>query len=176
MPNTFSLIASSTVGAGQTAAAITFSSIPQTYTDLVLKVSLRETSSAFAQNHKIIINGSTSGYSDKLVLGNGASTLSAQNSGAAGAFASFQYSTAAGATADTFANGEFYFTNYTGSQNKSVSYDGVTENNATSAIGALTAVLWSNSAAITSLSVASEDPTKVFVAYSSAYLYGIVKS
>jgi len=40
MPNTMTLIASSTVGAGGS-TAITFSSIPSTYTDLVIKHSLR---------------------------------------------------------------------------------------------------------------------------------------
>ena len=40
MPNTFTLIASSTVGAGG-ASSIDFTSIPSTYTDLVIKASLR---------------------------------------------------------------------------------------------------------------------------------------
>jgi hypothetical protein len=42
MANTFTLIASSTVGSGG-AASIDFTSISSTYTDLVVKLSLRNT-------------------------------------------------------------------------------------------------------------------------------------
>ncbi len=75
---------------------------------------------------------------------------------------------------NTFANGEIYIPNYTASVNKSVSIDSVTENNATSAIAALDAGLWANTAAITSINLNGNNGN--FVQYSTAYLYGIVKS
>ena len=78
-------------------------------------------------------------------------------------------------TANTFANGEFYIPNYAGSTNKSVSADGVTENNATAARATLTAGLWSNTAAInqiTLLPIAGG----TFAQYSTATLYGISNS
>ncbi len=170
MPNTFTLIASSTVGSGGT-ANITFSSIPQTYTDLLIKYSLRNGLASAFDNVQLTFNSSTSGYSDRLLYGNGSSALSANRSGSE---MQYLYQDAANATANTFANGEIYIPNYTGSTNKSVSIDSVTENNATSAIAALDAGLWANTAAITSINLNGNNGN--FVQYSTVYLYGIIKS
>jgi len=175
MANTYELISAITVGSGG-ASSLTFSSIPSTYTDLVLKCSLREDTANYAQNLKIVINGSTSTiYSDVLVYGNGSATAySAKQTNEAAA--SYQYSVGATATASIFGNGEFYFTNYTLSQPKSYSYDGITENNATNCQLALNGGVWNNTAAITSLQLISEAAGKTFYQHSTAYLYGIKKS
>lgn len=170
MPNTYTLIASSTVGSGGT-ANITFSSIPQTYTDLVIKYSLRNGLASTFDNVQLTFNSSTSGYSDRLVYGNGSSALSANRSGSE---MQYLYQDAANATANTFANGEIYIPNYTASINKSVSIDSVTENSATSAIAALDAGLWANTAAITSINLNGNNGN--FVQHSTVYLYGIIKS
>ena len=55
-----------------------------------------------------------------------------------------------------------------------MSADGVMENNATEAYQNLVAGLWSNTSAITSLTLAKS--TGNFVQYSSASLYGIKNS
>ena len=68
MPNTFTLIASSTVGAGG-ASSIDFTSIPSTYTDLCLKVSARSTATDTNVNMYVKFNGSTSGYSGRQKIG-----------------------------------------------------------------------------------------------------------
>jgi hypothetical protein len=61
-------------------------------------------------------------------------------------------------TANTFANVEVYIPNYTSTNQKSVSADAVSEQNATTAYMALTAQLWSNlTTAITSISVAGSN-------------------
>lgn len=172
MANTFELIASSTV-TGATAASIDFTSIPSTYTDLVVNFSTRDNGGGTFNNIQITFNGSTSGYSDRLLYGTGSSALSAANT--SGSSILLTYSTQAGATASTFSNGNLYIPNYKGSQNKSVSIDDVTENNATSAIAALTAGLWSNSAAINRVTL-TPNGGQSFVQYSSAYLYGIKNS
>lgn len=169
---TYTLISSVTVGAGG-ASSITFSSIPATYTDLVVKFSLRDDTSFYAQNVKIVINSSSSGYSERAVYGTGSSATSANQSLT---YNSLQYMPSATATASTFGNGEFYIPNYAGSNNKSYSVDSITENNATSAIAALTAGLWANSAAITSITLSAEVAGKTLQQYSTAYLYGISKS
>jgi hypothetical protein len=174
MPNTFTLISSATVGSGG-AATISFSSIPSTYTDLLLKLSVRDTSTGPGnfQNMQLTFNGSSaSNYYDRLLYGNGSSALSA-SLGPTAKINTF-YSTSAGATANTFANTDIYIPNYAGTTNKSVSIDGVTETNGNPAIAYLDAALWSNTAAITSLSIALDSGN--FVQYSTAYLYGIVKS
>ena len=86
----------------------------------------------------------------------------------------FAFVPGASATASTFGNVEYYIPNYAGSNNKSVSVDHVTENNATAAIAALTAGLWSDSAAITSVKITPGSGT--FAQHSSATLYGIKNS
>ena len=177
MANTYTLIASSTVGSGGS-ATIDFTSIPATYTDLLLKFSLRTSGTGDAfENVKLQFNGSGgTAYSDRLIYGNSTSALSASNSSQANTF--FQYSDAAGSTANTFSNGEIYVPNYAGSTNKSVSVDSVTENNSAStnfAIMALAAELWSNTAAINRITLTPNVAT-LFAQYSTAYLYGISNS
>jgi len=79
---------------------------------------------------------------------------------------------AAAATANTFSNNELYIPNYAGSTNKSVSFDSVQENNGTTANAVLFAGLWSNTAAINRVTLASSGSNK-FVQHSTAYLYGV---
>ena len=76
-----------------------------------------------------------------------------------------------GYTTNTFATVEYYISNYTGSNNKSINLDAVTENNATAASAILQTVLWSNSAALTSISMNCN--TGNFVSGSTFYLYGV---
>ena len=165
MANTFELISSVTVGAGG-AASIDFTSIPATYTDLVLELSGRSTASGTYNGVALTLNGSTSGFSGKELYGTG----SAAGAGNPGTANNIGYVDGSSATASTFANCSWYIPNYAGSNYKSMSGDGVVENNATSALAWLTATLWSNSAAITSISIAT---TTAFAQYSTAYLYGV---
>ena len=71
MPTTFTQIGSAQVVGSGGAATIDFTSIPSTYTDLVLKVSLRSSASGEYINNRITFNGSTSGYTSKLLYGLG---------------------------------------------------------------------------------------------------------
>ena len=170
MANTFELIASSTVGSGG-ASSIDFTSIPSTYTDLCLVTSLR-TSGTSVGNAYGTFNGSTSGYSNRVLQGTGSGVSSF--SGLSTAFYAGIFNTGT-QTSNTFASTQIYIPNYAGSNNKSISTDNVTENNATEAYARLIASLWSNSAAITSISLFPESsvPYGTFVQYSTAYLYGV---
>ena len=166
MANTFELIASSTVGAGG-ATTIDFTSIPQTYTDLCLKLSARvNQSSSYGIDVYLLPNGSSSSLTAKRLYGDGSAAGSDSLTQIRG------IATSTAQTANTFANTEFYIPNYTGSTYKSVSVDGVAENNATNAFELLVAGLWSNTAAITSLTL-SVPSTFAFQQYSTAYLYGV---
>ena len=121
MPNTFELIASSTVGSGG-ASTITFSSIASTWTDLCLKVSLRDTNNSVTENVKINFNGvGGTSYSERLLYGSGSAAQSYNQSGVG--YAYYQYSTAALATSSTFGSAEFYIPNAASSNNKSFSVD-----------------------------------------------------
>ena len=169
MPANYVLLEKITVGAAG-ASSVTFSSIPQTgYTDLVLKFSTRSTTTSGASYNYISLqpNGSTTSLNFKFLYGLGSSAASeSDNSIALGG-----YSSDSSTTSNTFSNGEIYIPNYAGSNYKSFSSDSVTENNSTSAMAALAASLWSNTAAITSLTLTQA--TGNFAQYSTFYLYGV---
>jgi len=167
MPNTFSLIASSTAGAGGS-ASFDFTSIPSTYTDLVVKLSARNTGANTWINLKF--NNSDTNWTMRYFQGSG----SAVSSGNDPANTYSVQSTMSTDTANTFGNAELYIPNYTSSNNKSLSIDHVTENNATTAYSSLTSLLWSNTSVINRITLTPNSGS--FAQYSTAYLYGIIKS
>ena len=69
----YNLIATTTVGSGG-ASSIAFTSIPQTYTDLLVVCSGRTDGSGNGIN--ISFNGNTSDYSNKTLQGNGSAASS----------------------------------------------------------------------------------------------------
>ena len=166
MPNTFTKIASNTVGSGGV-ATVTFSSIPATYTDLLVKVSARTNRTEIDDLLDIRPNGSTSNRTFRFVRGDGSVATSDVINRA--------YINSASSTATSFSNTEIYFPNYSGATNKSISIDSVLENNATEAYAALQAMLWSDVTAISSLVFAPLIGTS-FNQYSTFYLYGIKSS
>ena len=169
MANTYVAIATVTVGSGG-ASSIDFTSIPQTYTDLKITLSTRSDVSGQNDYPRISFNGSAANQTLRAVQGNGSATASYTDT--------LIYSVGAGdtVTANTFGNSEFYIPSYTASVNKSVSSDGVNENNATGAIASLFAGLWSQTAAITSISIIPYHSGAKFKQYSTFTLYGIKNS
>jgi hypothetical protein len=150
------------------ASTITFSSIPQGYTDLKVVVSARTTRTSNSQDWvKISFNGVTTNLSERTLYGDGSTTGSYTDTLVYGG------TTSDAATANTFGSTEFYIPNYAGNTNKSISVDGVSENNATLVTTTLTAGLWSSTAAITSITLAPYTGPN-FVANTTATLYGIL--
>ena len=170
MPTTYEAIATVTVGSGG-AASIDFTSIPQTYTDLLLKLSARSTHSSI-DPCRVTFNSSSSGYSYRSIFADGSSVAS--YSGSSQSWLEVQYIPGTAQTASTFNNAEIYIPNYAGSSNKSASLDAVQENNATTAYIVPMAWLWSNTSAITSITLALSNGN--FAQYSTATLYGIKNS
>ena len=165
MANTFDKIQTVTVGSGG-AATIDFTSIPQTYTDLKILVSLR--ASVAGANSWVKFNSISTGYTGKQLYGyatgNGSSTLT---NNAIGPLAN-----ESGFTASIFSNCEMYIPNYTLAIYKAYVMNSVTENNATTAYVNLMGGTWANTAAITNISIVQNDGAN-FVQYSTATLYGI---
>ena len=162
------MIPISTVTLGSAASSVLFSGIPQTYTDLMLKASSR--TNATNTVIQLRFNGSTSGYTAKYLRGSGA----AANSYTESTFGNTAiYGTYMTADASLFINQEFYIPNYTSSNNKSVSGEGVDERNSATAYSMLTSGLWSNTAPITSITLLDEGSN--FQQYSTFTLYGIRK-
>jgi hypothetical protein len=151
-----------TVGSGG-ATSITFNNIPQTFTDLKVLISSRELSTSnFTLEFQF--NGSGLNRTLRFIQGNGTTTSSTSIS-------TFSFITNGNtSTANTFGNAEIYIPNYTGSAFKSFIIDSVSENNATLSFQRLTAGLWSNTAAITSITFGSG-----IAENSTVTLYGITK-
>ena len=149
---------------GSNQASITFSSIPATFTDLVLVYSLR---SANRNDFGVRFNGSTANFSNRFLQGNGSSASSGTGYGNfLGVMVSSSW------TASTFGSGQLYIPNYAGSSAKSWSVDAVSENNATESYQLIIAGLWNQTAAITSLEIYQQQGDNI-ASGSSATLYGI---
>jgi hypothetical protein len=167
-------ISTVTVGSGG-ASSIDFTGIPQTYTDLMVKLSARTAYNNIAGSISAYVrfNGDAgSNYSGRRLIGTGSSAIS-DNSSTTSFINTFLNITAY--TSNTFGNAEYYIPNYTSSNNKSISVDGVTEHNATLSYAAMVAGLWSNTSPISSISIFPEPSTGNFVQYTTATLYGIRK-
>jgi hypothetical protein len=172
MSYTYSKIATYTVGSGGV-ASISFLNIPQNYTDLHLITSLRSNRATVVYDTGIIRFNSDSGnnyVASRRLYGDGSSAFSdapaITNSGL------FEMPTASGATASTFGNMQIYIPNYTSSNYKSYSNDGVSENNATTSFTTLIAGLWNSTSAITSITITPFAGT-LWNQYSTAHLYGV---
>jgi hypothetical protein len=176
MANTYVKIATATVGVGG-AVSMDFTSIPATYTDLVLKISARTNRvGQLVDSLKLTFNGATTSFSNR-GLGadtNAGTTFSFSNGGSASIEDSI-FTAASNATANTFGSGDIYIPNYASSNNKSTSGDSASENNATQSYLLVTGGLWSNSAAITSIKLAPLGGTLINQ-HSTATLYGIKNS
>lgn len=174
MPLTYTLIASNTLSSA--ASSVTFSAIPGTYTDLVIKLSARSDFASLVDTIGIRFNSTTTNYSDTNIntnssSGSGGSTRST-NATYINGFRAIVGSTA---TSSTFSNAEFYIPSYTASQAKPISEFNVSENNDATAYIQVVAGLWNNTAAITSIVLNSINSAN-FVTGSSFWLYGIKSS
>jgi hypothetical protein len=162
-------ISTITVGSGGV-STIDFINIPQTYTDLVVKISARKTSTG-GSNLQMQFNGSTSGYAQKVLLGNGSTVASYNDTSEIG----FMYVTISSDTSNTFSSTDIHIPNYTGSNQKALSIDNVVENNATAANAATTTAVWTSTAPINRIYFQIANGGGVFAQYSTATLYGIRK-
>jgi hypothetical protein len=150
-------------------AIIDFTSISSSYTDLVILGSLRsETNDDFIDMR---FNNSSSSFTSKFVLGNGATASTNTRAD--------QYQSATTVpnnwTGSTFGNFQIYIPNYAGSTNKSFSIDTVTEQNSTTAYSEIIAGLWSNTDAINQITFRIGASSGDAAQYSSITLYGITK-
>jgi hypothetical protein len=164
---TYTLISSITVGA-TAVASVEFTSIPATYTDLVVLLSGRSDTIRAADGGYAMIsfNGSTANLSSVYLYNYNGSLFSGTGVSILGWNVPSDY------TANTFTNNIWYIPNYASSNFKSISDDTVTENVSTNILSGLTAGLWSSTSAITSVKISNEAAAK-FVQYTTAYLYGI---
>ena len=160
----------STVTLASPASSISFTGIPQTATDLLLVISLRNDTSNTG-SFVITFNNNSSNLSARTLFGNGSSVSSLSRTDLLVLGGTNDPSH----TANTFSNQSVYIPNYSGATAKSVSIDSVRENNATLGTQNIIAGLWNDTAAITSIQIANFSVAN-FVVGSTASLYTITKA
>lgn len=176
---TYTLIASNTLTS--TAASVTFSDIPQTFTDLVLRVSARNNDTqTWGHLHLRFNSDTTSNYSYTYLAGNGSTTASATsgNNVSTRAYYAVDGNTA---TSNTFGSVEVYIPNYNSTSAKPIGTFGVNETNSSTAGDAniaATAALYRGGSGISSITLgaSSNFSTVSFLSGSSFFLYGVKNS
>ena len=171
MANTYTLIASNTLGAS--AASVTFSSIPSTYTDLVLRVSARSTSTDRVIAIEYNADASSIYSTTLLAVPNNTTPTSANYSN--NTFGRNYYQNESANTASTFGSMEIYIPNYTSTTSKPTSTVGFQETNASTTYMGVNAGLYRNTSAISTIKLTSYSAGN-FDTNSSFYLYGIKNS
>lgn len=173
MATTYTAIATVTVGGGG-ASSIAFTSIPQIYTDLLVKLSPKSTrTDAPYEGIELSINSNTTdaSYWRQVLMNNENTTVAAQS-----ADRYVGWTTTNGGTASVFGLFELYFPNYRLAETKAYMSDFTSENNAAAVTALGFFVNYFNStAAITSMSFNFVGGNN-FAQYSTATLYGIKNS
>lgn len=178
---TYTLLASNVLTT--TAASVTFSNIPDTYTDLVLRTSTRNSAATNTTDQRITFNGvGGTSYSTTQISGFGGGASSSRYSNQP--YAQFQnLGDISTSTPNTFDNQEIYIPSYTVAQEKSISWSAASENNAAGFMGSGTpgganvgasANYFRNTSAISSIAIIN--PSSSFASGSSFFLYGIKNS
>jgi hypothetical protein len=169
MPSTYTLISSNVLASS--AASVTFSAIPSTYTDLVLRANVRSDLGDYADYVTLAINALGANADSQRTLYNSDGTV-ASGSGMVTPI------TGNTATSNTFSNTEYYFSMYSNSSTKKpFSIFSNAENNSSTQYFApmVAASLTSSTAAITALTFRPAFGSNL-VSGSSFYLYGIKNS
>lgn len=169
MAYTYSKIATYTVGSGGV-ASIDFLNIPQTYTDLVLKMSSKTTGTgAQYDNGYIQINGMTSSSYNTIRFQGSGSAVFSDIGASAGLY--FRTSGSGGSNTYSFGNSDIYISSYSSEKYKSMQGSSVHEWNATEAYAEFQDGLALNTSPIKSIKILPNNG--VWAQYSSFHLYGI---
>lgn len=168
MPATYEPIASQTLGSDS--ASVIFSTIPGTYTDLIVLAHTRLTGSFTATSYGIRFNSDTgSNYSSTQLLGTGSVAQSQRESSATYAYVST--STAATGTANVFTPVTIHIMSYA---NTSVFKTVLAASDAENARVVRTVGLWRSTNAITSVTLVPVSAAQGdFKSGSTFSLYGI---
>jgi hypothetical protein len=174
MPVTYEKIADYTVPAGgQT--TFSFTSIPNTYTDLLIKISARKVESGGGTNLQMRFNSATTGYTQRAIIATNPSPdipVTYYDASEIG----FMYVCDGSQTAGAFNSTDIYIPNYLGSQPKSVGVENQTMTMSDSGGQVFGNFMWNSSAAITSIYFQIGNGTQTFAQYSNLILYGILRA
>ena len=162
-------ISTVTVGSGGV-ADISFTNIPQIYTDLLIKGSTRRSTSS-AQGPMILnFNGDFgNNYNYRILQGDGSSATTSIASSTSLAYVG--QLTGNTATSNTFGTFDFYIPNYRSSNQKSSCSEAVGEDNITTAVINLVSNNWTGTGPINLITITPG--SGLIMQYSTATLYGI---
>lgn len=178
MANTYELIDSTTVGSSGASSIIftNIGSIPNTFTDLLIKISARVDQSG-APNVCLRFNSDTgSNYKYKTAFGDGTSPGSYSEVDTGNTFINLGYGNNSSHTSNTFGNLEVVIPNYTDSKYKLTTSESVQENNNATAYMMITCGYWNNTNAITSITLFNQNSGYKWTEHTTASLYGIKNS
>jgi hypothetical protein len=175
MPTTYTKIALVTLGSNQT--TVTISSIPQTFTNLLLKCNMRGTTSSSYQSINMTFNGDGSNvYSMTGIQSIAAAGDTIGITAGVGSSSSITNgSTANAAVANTYSITDISILNYIStSLAKQITINSITENNTNNANITQQAHCFNSTNAISSISFTPSSGQ--FATGSTFYLYGLVNS
>ena len=171
MPNTYILIQAQTLTSS--AASVTFSSIPATYTDLTLRTSIRLDSTAPNTYINFNNDSATTRWSTTYFRGNGSTVVSNRSTDSNEAY--IINANVSTSTASTFSNNEIYIPSYSISSTRQTSTFSAQESDTASALTTFTSAYYNTSATVSAVKLLPNGGVN-FVSGSSFYLYGIKNS
>jgi hypothetical protein len=175
MPNTYKAISTITVGSGGQ-SALEFTNIPNTYTDLQIKLSGRDNYSSTRGSVNLTFNSTTSGYRWMLLRFIDAASSPTTDDADSASWIDAGRSVSANATSNMFNGTDIYIFNYLSSEYKRVLHYSITPNDSSTVHFLSNGTgLWKNTAAITSIKIEPQ-PSQNWVQYTTATLYGIKNS
>jgi hypothetical protein len=165
---TMTKLFTTTVGAGGS-ASVTFSNIPQNYTDLCIKISCRTDRAADEGGLGVQLSSATTGQTYRVLAGSGSDGTSSVNT----AYEALWVCRIQGgnAGAGIFSSTDLHIPNYSGNAAKIILADSATEKNATIAYITMSSVLQSSPAPVTSITLSGISGT--FQQHSTFTLYGV---
>ena len=173
MANTYVLIASQVLGSNT--ASVTFSSIPSTYTDLIIKTSTRNSTTSSNVNINFNNDSGTTRWSILYLRGSSTTLVSTRSFGSNDAYI-INATTSSGNYTSTFSNDEIYIPNYSTSSVKQISTLSTRLGSATATgLNTNTAGYYNTASVISTINLLPSGGVN-FQTGSSFYLYGIKNS
>jgi hypothetical protein len=178
MPVTFTQIGVAQVVGATSQASIDFVSIPNTFTDLVVKYSLRTSLAGgpfYFDDMGVRFNNNSTGIYSRSIMRSRQGSMGVYSQTDATFFPFFEAS-AGNANSGSFGHGEMWISNYATSNFKGLRIDGGSETSTPSSevvVGMISGCFKSTSP-ITSIKIYSQNGQNI-VENSTAYLYGVSK-
>jgi hypothetical protein len=169
MSNTYSLIQTITVSAS-TQASIEFTSIPASYTDLMLLLHTKSNAGSSSGNDFLTFNNSTSTFSGRRIEATNAGGTGAVTSNTVTNWSGFNQ--AASSAGNAFSNTKIYICGYKTSQNKPYFVFTTQDVNVSTTYMGYSSSLWSTASAITTIKLTPDSGS--YIQNSTVSLYGIL--